>query len=220
MNEKLIFIEIICVFSLLLLSKKLFGKAGLFAWISSAVIIANMITVKNACIFGMNTAIGSVVFASTFLATDILTECYGVKEARRGVYIGIFGAVMFMICSQIAIHYIPSVIDYADEAMTKLFSMNLRISLSSVIMCFIANIADVFIYEKIKIKTHGKKIWLRNNVATITCNCLENFFFVLFGFYGMFDFNQCMHVAFSISVIETIIGLCDTPFLYLAVGGD
>ncbi len=220
MNEKLIFIEIACVFSLLLLSKKLFGKAGVLAWIPAATIIANMITVKNACIFGLNTAIGSVVFASTFLATDILAECYGAKEARRGVYMGLFGAFIFMICSQIAIRYIPSAIDYANGAMIELLSMNLRISLSSILMYFIANITDVFMYEKLKVKTNGKKMWLRNNVSTITCNCLENFGFVLLGFYGIYNFYQCIQVAFSISVIEAIVGLCDTPFLYFAIGGE
>ena len=114
MNEILLFVEVITVFSLLLLAKKFFGKAGVLAWIPLATIMANILTVKNACIFGMNTAIGSVMFASTFLATDILTECYGVKEARRGVLMGFFGAVMFMISSQIALFYKPSLIDYAS----------------------------------------------------------------------------------------------------------
>lgn len=217
MNEILIFIEVTTVFSLLLLLKKFFGKSGVLAWIPSATIIANTITVKNASIFGLNTAIGSVVFASNFLATDILTECYGAKEAKRGVMLGFFGAIMFLICSQIAINYVPSSIDYADEAMSKLFAMNLRISISSIVMYFFANMADVFLYEKIKIKTHGKKIWLRNNVSTITCNCLENFFFVFLGFYGMYNFLQCIQVALSISIIEVIVGILDTPFLYLAL---
>ena len=220
MNETLILIELLTVFSLLLLAKRFFGKAGVMAWIPIATIIANVITAKNATVFGMNTAIGCVMFASTFLATDILTECYGAREARRGVLLGLFGAVAFIIASQIALAYVPSSIDYANEAMSTLFAMNLRISLSSVVMYFIANMADILVYDRLRIKTRGRKMWLRNNVATITCNCLENFLFILFGFYGMYDFAQCMRIAFSVSVIEAIVGLCDTPFLYLAVGKD
>ena len=220
MNEKLILCEIFSIFSLLLLAKKFFGKAGVMAWIPIATIIANVITAKNATVFGLNTAIGSVMFASTFLATDILTECYGASEARKGVLLGLFGALVFIVSSQLALAYVPSSIDYANEAMSTLFAMNLRISLSSVVMYFIANMADIFVYDRLRVKTRGKKMWLRNNVATITCNCLENFFFILFGFYGIYDFAQCMQVAFSVSVIEAIVGLCDTPFLYLAVGRD
>ena len=217
MNEGLLFAEIFVVFSLLLLFKKVFGKFGVLAWIPLSTVMANILTVKNASIFGMNTAIGSVMFASTFLATDILTECYGVREARRGVLLGLFGALMFMISSQIALLYSPSSIDYASGAMRELFGLNLRVSLSSVMMYFVANMADVFLYEKLRQKTKGKKLWFRNNVSTIICNCLENFLFVLFGFYGLYDFSQCMEIACSISIIEMIAGLCDTPFLYLAV---
>ena len=101
--------------------------------------------------------------------------------------------------------------------MSTLFAMNLRISLSSTVMYFIANMADIFIYDTLRIKTHGKKIWLRNNIATITYNCIENFLFILFGFYGLYNFVQCIQIAFSVSIIEAIVGICDTPFLYLAV---
>ena len=222
MNEILLFCEVVSIFSLLLLAKKFLGKIGVLAWIPIATIIANIITLKNANIFGMNTAIGSVVFASIFLATDILTECYGVKEAKQGVFLGFFGAVLFVISSQIALLYNPSEIDFVNNAMLQLFSINLRVTFSSLLMYFIANMADIFLYEKIKTKTKGKLMWLRNNISTISCNCLENFFFVIFGFYGLFDFSQCIHVAISISIIETIIGICDTPFLYLAIkiGGE
>ena len=209
MNERLLFLEIVVVFSLLLLSKRLFGKAGVLAWIPLATVTANILTVKNASIFGLNTAVGSVMFASTFLATDILTECYGVKE--------FFGAVMFMVCSQIALCYSPSSIDYASESMRELFELNFRVSLASITMYLAANMADVFLYEMLKVKTEGRKIWLRNNVSTILCNCAENFMFVLLGFYGVYDFRQCMSIAWSISIIEAIVGICDTPFLYVAL---
>ena len=217
MNEKLLFVEIVVVFSFVLLSKRIFGKAGVLAWIPLATITANILTLKNASIFGMNAAIGSVMFSSTFLATDILSECYGVKEARRGVLMGFFGTVMFLICSQIALLYNPSSIDHASGAMKELFGLNFRVSVASMAMYLVANMADVFLYERLKNKTSGRKIWLRNNVSTIVCNCVENFMFIFLGFYGVYDFKQCMDIAISISVIEALIGICDTPFLYMAL---
>ena len=217
MNERLLLIEIVTVFLLLLVVKKFFGKNGVLAWIPLVTVIANILTAKNATIFGMNTALGSVLFASTFLAMDILTECYGVRDAKRGVLLGLFGVIVFMICSQIALYYQPSPIDYASTAMSDLFTLNFRVNLASVIMYLIANMGDVFLYEKLRQKTQGKKMWLRNNVSTIFCNCVENFMFVLFGFYGLYDFSQCMSIACSISLVEALVGICDTPFLYLAV---
>ena len=217
MNEVLLFAEIVIVFTLLLLAQRMFGKAGVLAWIPLATVTANILTLKNVCLFGMNTAAGSVMFASTFLATDILTECYGVKEARRGVLMGLCGAVMFVVCSQIVLCYIPSPIDYASDAMNGLFVLNLRVSIASIAMYLVANMADVFLYEGLRRKTGGSKMWLRNNLSTIVCNCAENFMFVLLGFYGVYDFGQCMNIAWSISIIEAIVGICDTPFLYAAL---
>lgn len=83
-------------------------------------------------------------------------------------------------------------------------------------MYFVANIADVLLYNKIKEKTGEKLMWLRNNVSTILCNCLENFFFIFFAFVGIYSMKDILIIALSTSVIEAIIGLCDTPFLYLA----
>ncbi len=214
MNELLLFIEIIVIFGLLLLCYKLFGKTGVISWVAIATVMANIITAKNAMIFGLSTAIGSVMFASTFLATDILSECYGEKEAKQAVYIGLFSNIILMVSTQIALRYIPSPIDYADVAMQTLFSLNLRISVASAVMYFVANMGDIFLFNKMK--KEGRKLWVRNNVATVLCNCLENFGFIGLAFGGIYDLSTILTIAFSVSVIEAIIAICDTPFLYLA----
>lgn len=218
MNHIILISEILITFSLLLFSYKVFKKEGVIAWIAVAFVLANLVTAKNAEIFGLTTAIGSVLFASTFLATDILTERYGAETARRAVYIGLFSNMCFIVASQIALAYIPSSVDYADGAMRTLFTMNFRITAASMLMYFIANLADVWLYDKLRKRTGGRYMWLRNNVSTILCNCLENFFFMALGFLGMYDLKTVITMAISTSVIEMLIGVCDTPFLYLAVG--
>lgn len=215
-NEIILFIEIIVVFGSLLLVKKLFGKIGIMAWVCVASILANLATAKNADLFGLPCAIGSVLFASIFLATDILSECYSKEDAKKAVLMGLGSTILFVVSTQIALLYTPSEIDYAEGSMQTLFSLNLQISISSAVMYFIANMADIYIFEAIKKKTQGKYLWLRNNVATILCNCLENFFFVGFAFMGVFTFKDIIMTAVSVSLIEAIIGVCDTPFLYLA----
>ena len=216
MNEIILVAEIITIFSLILVCKKLFGKYGMYAWVAMATILANVITAKNAMMFGLSTAIGSVMFASTFLATDILSECYTEKDAKRAVYIGLFADLVLIISTQIALRYAPSEFDYAHEAMSTLFSLNLRISLASAVMYFVSNLADVYIFNAIKRKMEGKALWIRNNVSTVICNCLENFGFITLAFYGIYDIPTLVSIAVSTSIIELIIAVCDTPFLYLA----
>ena len=218
MNELLIFIEIAVVFSAVVLVGRFFGKAGLIGWIGIASILANIMTAKNVDAFGMTVTLGTVLFASTFLTTDILTENYSADDAKKGVLFGALSTLCLIVSSQIALLYIPSSIDYADGFMRGLFTLNLRISISSLIMYLIANLADVFIYEKMRQKMGGKKMWLRNNVATILCNTLENFFFMGMAFYGIYEATDIIVMAVSASVIEVIAGVCDTPFLYIAAG--
>jgi uncharacterized integral membrane protein (TIGR00697 family) len=216
MNELIILAEIIIVFSILLLCKKLFGKIGVMVWVSLATVLANIITAKNVNIFGLSTAIGTVMFASTFLATDILTEFYSAKDARKAINIGLFSNVILIVSTQIALLYTPSEFDYANDAMKTLFSLNLRISIASAAMYYIANMADIYVFSKIKAATGGKQLWLRNNIATILCNCLENFGFIGLAFAGIYDIGTIMTIAISTSIVEAIVAVCDTPFLYLA----
>lgn len=216
MNELLLFLEIIIMFSFLLLNKKFFGKEGIYVWIAVASVIANIQVSKCINIFGIEGTLGNVLFASVFLATDILNECYGEKEAKKGVYIGLFSVIIYLVSMQLSLLFVPSEIDVVNEAMINLFSLAPRICIASLIMFFISNILDVKIYSFLKNKFKGKKMWVRNNISTIVCNCLDNFGFVFLAFSFSYPFISILEIAISTCMLEVIIALCDTPFLYLS----
>lgn len=62
-------------------------------------------------------------------------------------------------------------------------------------------------------------MWLRNNVATIVSNGAENFLFYLIAFLGVFPVKDILIIAVTATLIEIVIAICDTPFLYLATKG-
>lgn len=216
MNEFILIMEAVIVFSMALLAHAIFKKEGVIAWVAIATVLANIITAKNAEVFGLSTAIGTVMFASIFLATDILSECYSREDAKKAVYIGLASNIVLICATQIALAYTPSAFDYADGAMQTLFALNLRISIASALMYFISNLADVYLFNKIKDKMNGKALWLRNNVSTIICNCLENFGFIGLAFWGIYDIRTILTVAISTSIVEMCVAILDTPFLYMA----
>lgn len=216
MNTALLFLEIILAFSAVVASKKFFGEFGLTAWVCVATITANVMTAKTSSAFGIEVALGTVLFASTFLSTDILCEMYGEKSARRAVIMGLLSTVAFTVAGQIALLYSPSAFDYADGPMHTLFGLNLRISLASALMYFVANYADVWLYNRLKTATGGKYMWLRNNISTALCNGAENFAFIFLAFYGIYTNAECLTIALSTTIIECLVAVCDTPFLYIA----
>ena len=76
MNESLFIIAGVLGFFGVALVAKLFGKYGLIAWVGISAILANIALTKQVTMFGVDCTLGNVMFSSTYLATDILSEVY------------------------------------------------------------------------------------------------------------------------------------------------
>lgn len=215
MNIVLGIISIIATFSIVVCMEKMFKKEGLYVWISIATITANILVCKSIDILGLTASLGNVMFASIFLATDILSEKYDVKDSRKAVMLAIASQIIFILATTLAVSYIPSETDLSNESMKTLFSINARVSISSIVMFGASNMLDIYLFEKLK-KKFPKQFWLRNNVSTIISNCLENYFFVFFAFVGIYDYSTILSIATTTSILEIIIAICDTPFMYIA----
>lgn len=216
MNNLLLILSIIATFSGMLIMKKLLGKEGLIGWMGIASILANILICKSVTLLGIGSTLGNVLFASNFLATDMLTENYGYKEAKKGVRFGILAILIFLIVTQVALIYIPNEDDFAQSSFETLFSLVPRISLASISLFALSNFVDIRLYEWLRKKTDGKMMWLRNNLCTILCNGSENFLFYFIAFGGIVPLGTMISIALSATIIETIIALCDTPFLYIS----
>lgn len=215
MNELLLFIEILVMFSLVLIFYRLLGKTGLFAWICVASVFANIQVAKQITVFGLDVTMGNVLFASTFLATDILNEHYGFRASKKGVYVGFISVITYLIMSQLTLLATPNELDLVSSSMQTIFSLSPRICISSVAMYFVANLIDVYLFDWLKYR-FPKHLWIRNNVSTILSNCLENFLFTLGAFVFVYPIKDCLIIALNTCIIEIFIALCDTPFLYLS----
>ena len=163
---------------------------------------------------------GNVLFGTVFLATDILTERYGVKVARKAVWAGITMEVCTIVLTQIALKFTPNSLDVAHSSMQNLFGLFPRIALASCSMFILSNQLDIFLFDIIRKKTKGKHLWLRNNVATIVSQCVENYLFYVIAFLGVYSMNDILAMTLTCCVIEIIVALIDTPFLYVALGGN
>jgi len=70
--------------SAVLLGKK-YGVSYPIAIFASLVVLANILAVKVVSIGGITAPAGVLVFSSTFLITDSLSELWGKEEARKAV---------------------------------------------------------------------------------------------------------------------------------------
>lgn len=215
MNVLLGFLNCLAIFSIVVAIEKFFKKEGLLVYVSISTIIANILVCRSIELMGYVTCMGSIMFASNFLATDILCENYRKEDGKKAVIMAAISQVIFIFVIQFALLYKPSDIDMMDESMKTLFSLNLRVGLSSLFMFVVSNLFDIYVYENIK-KKYPNKLWLRNNVSTIISNCAENYLFTFLAFAGIYDIFTIISIASVGSVIEMAIAILDTPFLYLA----
>jgi len=214
MNEILFFLSAIIAYGMIVFVAKYFGKGGLMAWIAASVILANIAVTKQVKMFGLDVTLGNIMFSSVYLCTDIISEVYGKKESKKAVNGGLIAAVGFIVFGNIINFAIPNDLDYVSGALKEILAFTSRTTAASVICFYLSNLCDVWLFDKFRNKSK-KHLWLRNNVCTIVCNCVENFVMIFGAFIGIYDVKTCAMIAACTCVVEIIAGLLDTPFVYL-----
>lgn len=221
-NELLLAGSLVFIFSMTLAAYKFFGKTGLYCLSCIATVLANIEVLILIDAFGMEQTLGNVLFAVTFLITDILSECEGKKAASRAVWLGVFTSLFFLLLSQSWLLYHPGQGDWAMDSIRGIFSSTPRMLFSSLTVYAISQMFDVWLYHKWWSFTEKKSgdrqkfLWLRNNGSTLLSQIVNTFLFTLFAFYGTYDFSTLLSIFASSYVIYIFTSLLDTPVLYLA----
>ena len=218
-NELLWVVMLAVNFFAILLAYRIFGKIGIFIWIPLSVVIANLQVVKTVELFGFTATLGNIVYATSFLATDILSENYGAKEARKAVVIGFFSILVLTVMMNLALQFTPHPSDFSQESLFTIFSIMPRIALGSLIAYSLSQFHDVWAYTFWKRKIPGKTtIWIRNNLSTMISQFIDSLVFTVIAFYGVFGNAVLVEIVLTTYFFKWIVAALDTPFLYIARG--
>lgn len=223
-NEALLLLSLLGIYSLTLVFYRLLGVAGLFVWTAIATLLANIEVLVSITAFGLEQTLGNLLFASTFLVTDILSEHHGKKIGEKAVLTGLLTSGVFVALTQSWFFYTPSDYDWAMPHILALFAPVPRILCASLLVYAVSQYFDLWCYQRLwrwterKFGDKGKGLWLRNNGSTLLSQLVNSFFFTFGAFYG--DPNYPLDLVFSIFgstyLIYVFTSLLDTPFVYLA----
>lgn len=204
-------------FAMLLVMYRFFGKTGLFAWVAMSTILANIQVTKTIEIIGLTATLGNSLYASTFLATDILNEKYGKKEAKKAVWLG-FSALLFMVIAmQFGLNFIADESDFAHGSLETIFGLVPQIAIASMVAYLASQHIDVIIFAALrKLFPKDSQFWIRNNGSTLLSQLLDTLIFTSIAFYGVFPFDVWLQIFISTYVLKFIVSVMDTPFGYLA----
>lgn len=222
MNELLLIISLPLIYGSVLAAYKFFGKTGLFTWTVFATITANLEVLLLVDAFGIEQTLGNVLFASTFLVTDILSEKYGKKDAQVAVDLGVATSVGFIVLSRLWLCYTPAVNDWAMPSFQTIFTNTPRVMLASVLVFAIVQRFDVWLYHKWwdyskrKFGDSKRFLWLRNNGSTMVSQLLNTVLYTFGAFGGLYELPTLISICISSYAVFFVTSLADTPFVYWA----
>jgi len=195
---------------------RLWGKKGLYIVIGASIIVANIQVVKTIQLFGLVATLGNVLYGSIFLSTDILSEVYGKRAARRGVWLGFCAMGLMIIWMQLGLKFIPDASDFAQESLQTIFGLMPRIAAGSLVAYLLSQHHDVFAFHYWKEKTKGRHLWLRNCASTAVSQAIDSVVFCSIALIGVFGWNVWFEILATTYLMKFLVLVIDTPFIYWA----
>ena len=214
MNETLWIFTLFSSFISVILCYKYLGKNGLFLWIIVATLVSNIQTIKTIDLFGLETSLGTILYGSVFLATDILNYKYGIEESRKTITYGFIAMVIMTFFMSISLVYEPSINDFSQDSLSLIFSFNIRITIASLIGFTVSQFIDTFLFDKLQKRYN--KLWVSNNISTMVCQILDTIIFTIITYVGTINIGSVIEIMISMYIFKVIVALLDTPFMYLA----
>lgn len=212
------------------MKKTNFNLSILIVIFVASLLTANIISSNGMILTGIY--IGSIqllapaavlAYALTFLATDIIGQIWGKKEANEAV---IMGFVAQIICT-LLIWLTPIIFKrwfVGSETYSALNSLG-WFTCGSLIAYLCSQTWDVFVFHKIKDwakrkfgeEKYNKQRWLWNNGSTMTSQIIDTVIFIGIGFGIGLKMSGTELIGLMIGqyCIKWCLALLDTPIFYL-----
>lgn len=199
----------------LVFAAKYLGDKILIGAYAGMVAISTVTATKLISIFGVNAPAGTVVFAASFLMTDILADRFGRKSAYLAVLSGVITFLAYAVYSQVTVYWDPAPYWDNQESYENIVGMSWRIALGGVVAFFFSQMWDVTIFHYLKEKQGESNLAaaIRNNASTVSSQILDSAIFVTIAFTGIFPIAD---LFVGLVLAKIIIALIDTPFFLLA----
>jgi queuosine precursor transporter len=164
---------------------------------------------------------GVLFFPISYIFGDVLTEVYGYARDRRVVWAGFCALAFASFIAYVVVHLPP-----ADTAWMKTYQGQLegvfgnawRIAAGSMIAFWSGSFANSFVLAKMKIRTGGKRLWMRTIGSTLVGELVDSSLFYFIAFGGIWATDDLVKVALTQYVLKTGWEVVMTPVTYQVVG--
>lgn len=157
----------------------------ILAFFAAVLLISNLSATKLVAFGPIISDGGAVLFPLAYIFSDVLTEVYGYAYARRAIWTG-FGVMLLAVAAFTIVRYLPGAAEYHDQAAFEaVLGFFPRIVVASLAAYLVGEFLNSYVLAKLKIKTGGKKMWLRLIGSTIVGEMADTIVFCLIAFGGI-----------------------------------
>ena len=178
-------------------------------------VTSNVIAGKIITVGGLFAPAAVICYSLTFAATDTLAEVWGKDRTRFVVNVGFLVTVFSAVFIRLAILMPAAPFWAGQEAFAAVLGGNLRIVIASLTAYVISQHHDIWAFMFWKKVTGGRHLWIRNNLSTAASQLLDTGIFITLAFYG--TGTPLLSLFVGQYVVKVLIGVLDTPVVYLLV---
>jgi uncharacterized integral membrane protein (TIGR00697 family) len=181
----------------------------------SFVIISNIIAYKVVAydlgVMTVTAPAATIVFAVTFLLTDVVNERFGRSAVHRMIFVAFLAQLAVALFLWLAISLPPAPFWTDQEAYARLLGATPRIMVASLVAFFVSENADAYLFSWWRRLTNGKHLWARNALSSLPAMAIDSALFVFIAFAGIAPLWSLM---VGVVVMKWVVAIIDIPLMY------
>jgi uncharacterized integral membrane protein (TIGR00697 family) len=185
----------------------------------TCLIVANIIAGKLIQLpGGIILTAGVICFPIVYIIGDVVPEVYGLKTARRVIWLGFIANLI-----AVALFMITLLLPYppfwqGQQAFQVVLGFTPRLLVASFIAYLVGTNANAWVMVKVKALTNSRYLWVRTISSTIVGEGLDSAIFMTIAFLGVVPLATIPGLIIAQAVFKTMYEVIATPLTYLVVG--
>lgn len=160
---------------------------------------------------------GAFLFPLVYIVGDVLSEVYGLKAARRAIFLA-FGLSILASLTFWAVQSAPPADGWENQAAFEaVLGFVPRIVLASVCGFLVGQLLNAYVLVKIKERTAERALWLRLIGSTVVGEFADTLTFCTIAFYGIITGADFLNYLITGYVYKTLLEVVLLPITYRVI---
>lgn len=163
---------------------------------------------------------GVLFFPLSYFFGDVLTEVYGYARDRRVVWVGFSAMAFASLMAWVIVSITPAhnvfMMTFQGQ-LEGVFGNTWRIAMGSMLAYWCGSFANSYVLAQLKIRTHGRWLWLRAILSTALGEGIDSLLFYGIAFYGIWAWQDLVQVATLEYGLKVLWESLATPLTYAMV---